>query len=191
VSATNRDLREMVKAGTFREDLFFRINGSTITLAPLRERREDIPALVAMAVERFSHELAASKSQVVVPSLSDAALMRLTTYQWPGNVRQLLNVVQNMVVLALAEETPKGTTPSIELRHIPDEVRDTSDEPEDASSQPAGNTISLAGTSLEQIEKRAIRETLRLTAGNREHAAKLLGIGERTLYRKLREYGLR
>jgi two-component system response regulator HydG len=188
VSATNRDLREMVKTGAFREDLYFRINGSTIALAPLRERREDIPALVAMAVERFAHELAPSKAEVSVPTVSDAALMRLTAYHWPGNVRQLLNVVQNMVVLALAEEVPKGAALTIEPRHIPEDVRATGDD-EGESGQQVG--ASLAGTSLEQIEKRAIRETLRLTQGNREHASKLLGIGERTLYRKLREYGLR
>ncbi|MCA9299747.1 MAG: hypothetical protein KDA28_11805, partial [Phycisphaerales bacterium] len=90
----------------------------------------------------------------------------------------LLNVVQNMVVVAFGEEGP------IDVRHIPEDIRSD----DEGTSEGAG---SLAGTSLEQIEKRAIRETLRLTGGNRERAAKLLGIGERTLYRKLREYGLR
>ena len=119
------------------------------------------------------------------PEITDAALMRLTAYDWPGNVRQLLNVVQNMVVMAIGE-APEGAPPRLEVRHIPGEVRAGEDEGEAGAA-----SGTLAGTSLEQIEKRAIRETLRLTGGNREQAAKLLGIGERTLYRKLREYGLR
>jgi DNA-binding NtrC family response regulator len=186
VSATNRDLRQMVQAGTFREDLYFRINGSTIVLPPLRGRREDIPLLVASAVDRFAEQLASDPQSVVVPTISDAAMMRLTAYAWPGNVRQLLNVVQNMVVACLSEERAAGSKISIDTRHIPDDIR--SDGSDDASEAATG---ALAGTTLEQIEKRAIRETLRLTQGNREHAAKLLGIGERTLYRKLKEYGLR
>jgi two-component system response regulator HydG len=116
-----------------------------------------------------------------VPDITDAAMMRLTAYSWPGNVRQLLNVVQNMVVMAGPEDGP------LDIRHIPDDIRMGDEE---GAPEPSG-AGSLAGTSLEQIEKRAIRETLRLTGGNREHAAKLLGIGERTLYRKLKEYGLR
>jgi two-component system response regulator HydG len=124
-------------------------------------------------------------------------MMRLTSYHWPGNVRQVLNVVQNMVVSALSEERAKATLLTLDIRHIPDDIRaDASAEDANWSSSTAGDMAgaaqgSLAGTSLEQIEKRAIRETLRLTAGNREQAAKLLGIGERTLYRKLKEYGLR
>lgn len=189
VSATNKDLREMVKAGTFREDLFFRINGSHVHLPALRERREDIPPLVRAFVDRFMQELAPGKPS---PKVSDAAMMRLTSYNWPGNVRQLLNVIQNMVVTALGEDVPPGGELILDVRHIPDEVRVGDSADADAGIEnSAGAGVSLAGTSLEAIEKRAIRETLRLTQGNREHAAKLLGIGERTLYRKLKEYGLR
>jgi two-component system response regulator HydG len=189
VSATNRDLKTMIAAGTFREDLFFRIKGSHVHLPALRERREDIPALVLFAVERFAGQMAAKPGEVVVPRVTDGAMMRLTSYSWPGNIRQLMNVVQNMVVMALGEEQPAGQAPVVDLRHIPEEVRsDGAGESDDGSPT---STSSLAGTPLEQIEKRAIRETLRLTNGNREHAAKLLGIGERTLYRKLKEYGLR
>jgi two-component system response regulator HydG len=126
-------------------------------------------------------------------------MMRLTSYSWPGNVRQLLNVVQTMVVTAAGEVHAGGAgapavTPQLDLRHIPDEVRTDDDFEgmgEGGTSGAGAATGSLAGTPLEQIEKRAIRETLRLTGGNREQAAKLLGIGERTLYRKLKEYGLR
>ncbi|MEK6701555.1 MAG: sigma-54 dependent transcriptional regulator [Planctomycetota bacterium] len=187
VSATNKDLKAMIARGDFREDLFFRINGVTVSIPPLRERREDIPRIVRHAVARFQTQLAPNTQPMDV---TDAAMMRLTSYSWPGNVRQLLNVVQNMVVMAIGEERPQGSLIVLDLRHIPDEVRmGDHDEPEAREDfSPAG---SLAGTSLEQIEKRAIRETLRLTAGNREQAAKMLGIGERTLYRKLKDYGLR
>ncbi len=172
VSATNKNLADMVKEGTFREDLYFRIKGTEIHLPPLRDRRDDIPRIVRHAAGKFAQELGRP-----APDITDAATMRLTSFDWPGNVRQLLNVVQQMVVVADAD--------TIDARHIPDDIRTD----EDAAPDSAAG--SLAGASLEQLEKRAIRETLRLTGGNREQAAKLLGIGERTLYRKLKEYALR
>ncbi len=186
VSATNRDLKQFSSEGKFREDLFFRINGVHIHLPPLRERREDIPRIIQHAAARFSEQL---RPGAGVPELTDAAMMRLTSYSWPGNVRQLLNVVQNMVVMSMGEDRPSGVAATLDVRHIPEDISEVDDAGDDTASTGVG--ASLAGTSLEQIEKRAIRETLRLTGGNREHAAKLLGIGERTLYRKLREYGLR
>jgi two-component system response regulator HydG len=191
VSATNKDLPAMIARGEFREDLYFRIKGAQVTLPPLRDRREDIPRIVRHAVARAMKQLGPVPARPT-PDLTDAAMMRLTSFHWPGNVRQLLNTVQNMVVTAIGEAEP-GQPIVLDLRHIPDEIR-AADDAADHPDNPAGATAgggSLAGTSLEQIEKRAIRETLRLTAGNREHAAKLLGIGERTLYRKLKEYGLR
>jgi DNA-binding NtrC family response regulator len=193
VSATNRDLKKMVDEGAFRGDLYFRINGSHVHLPPLRERRDDIPRIVRHAVARFAGEFAPEEP---VPEISDAALMRLTSYAWPGNVRQLLNVVQNMVVTGIGSSEP-GQPVRLDIRHIPEDVR-AEEEAEGAGNgfdaSDLGGAVapgSLAGTSLEQLEKRAIRETLKLTGGNREQAAKLLGIGERTLYRKLKEYGLR
>ncbi len=184
VSATNKDLNALIARGEFREDLYFRIKGAAVHLPALRERREDIPPIVAVAAARATKTMGAAFESA--PVVTDAAMMRLTSYAWPGNVRQLLNVVQNMVVQALGEERAKGSALTLETRHIPDDVR-VGDSP-DADS---GSIGSLAGTTLEQIEKRAIRETLRLTGGNREQAAVLLGIGERTLYRKLKEYGVR
>ncbi|MCL4221458.1 MAG: sigma-54 dependent transcriptional regulator [Phycisphaerales bacterium] len=182
VSATNRDLREMVGQGGFREDLFFRINGSHVHLPPLRERRDDIPRIVRHAIGKFAAQMA---PDVPPPPISDTAMLRLTGYAWPGNVRQLLNVTQNMVIAALGEsENPSRAR--IDVRHIPPEVLESASE-----EGGEGLSGSLAGSSLEQLEKRAIRETLQMTGGNREQTAKLLGIGERTLYRKLREYGLR
>jgi two-component system response regulator HydG len=188
VSATNKDIKALASRGEFREDLLFRIQGSLITLPPLRERREDIPRIVRHAIARAAATVAGRGAP---PDITDAAMMRLTAYSWPGNVRQLLNVVQNMVVMAVGDAAQSGHSGPVvlDLRHIPDEIRAGDEEaPEPAAG---GGVASLAGTTLEQIEKRAIRETLRLTAGNREQAALLLGIGERTLYRKLKEYGLR
>ncbi len=181
VSATNRDLPKMVESGEFREDLFFRLNGAHVHLPPLRERREDIPRIVHHAIARFAQEIAPDRP---VPEITDAAMMRLTQARWPGNVRQLLNTVQNMVVMALGESEHDPAI--IDTRHIPPDV--VADDEDDTQ---VGTGASLAGTSLEQLEKRAIRETLRLTGGNREKTAQMLGIGERTLYRKLKEYGLR
>ena len=183
VSATNKDIRALASTGEFREDLLFRIQGAHVALPPLRDRREDIPRIVRHAIAKVSTEASPGKP---VPGITDAAMMRLTAFPWPGNVRQLLNVVRTMVVIAMGEDAPRGEALTLDVRHIPDDVR-AGDEPESDS----GSAGSLAGTSLEQIEKRAIRETLRLTGGNREQAARLLGIGERTLYRKLKEYGLR
>jgi DNA-binding NtrC family response regulator len=212
VSATNKDIKAMAarsEQATFREDLIYRIAGATIHLPPLRDRREDVPRIVRHAIARFA---TAQGPSTPTPEITDPAMMRLTAYAWPGNVRQLLNVVLNMVVTALGENAmSERPVPAVVLdaRHIPEEIR-TPDEAElgssdDASSGQHASSASagtgpgtgaaaggtLAGTTLEQLERNAIRDTLKLTGGNREHAAKLLGIGERTLYRKLKEYGLR
>jgi two-component system response regulator HydG len=194
VSATNKDLNKAAADGSFRQDLLFRIKGAHVHLPPLRERREDIPRIVRHAIGRFTEQIAGKAASV--PDITDAALMRLTSYSWPGNVRQLLNVVQHMVVMAMGEPHAGGTSGAgdirLDVRHIPDDITSSNiPEPETDTSADASHLGSLAGTTLEQIEKRAIRETLRLTGGNRERAAELLGIGERTLYRKLKEYGLR
>jgi two-component system response regulator HydG len=171
ISATNRDLKKACEAGTFREDLYFRIRGTEIHVPPLRERREDIPRLVNHFTGKFARE-----QERPIPTLSQPAMLRLAAYHWPGNVRELINVVQKMVVICDASE--------IDVRHVPEEVRsDDQDE--------AGGIGSLAGVGLDKLEKEAIRQTLAMTGGNREQTARMLGIGERTLYRKLKEYGLR
>jgi two-component system response regulator HydG len=120
-----------------------------------------------------------------VPVVSAEVMQRMTAFDWPGNVRQLLNTVQNMVVVACGNAR-SGVPVEIGPEHLPPAIAAASG----SQTEPTG-AGSLAGNSLDQIEKRAIRETLRLTGGNRERAAELLGIGERTLYRKLKEYGLR
>lgn len=171
VSATNRDLKAMVAAGQFREDLYFRIRGAEIHVPALRERREDVPPLVHHAIGRYAADLGRPRLAVSQP-----AMLRLVSYAWPGNVRELLNVVHRMVIVAQGDE--------IDVRDVPEEIRSG----EQDESPAIG---SLAGVGLDKLEKEAIRQTLAMTGGNREQAAQLLGIGERTLYRKLKEYGLR
>ena len=171
VSATNRDLKVAISQGTFREDLYFRIKGAEILIPPLRDRREDIPLLVNYLVGRFAKQMGRA-----IPTITQPAMMRLVSYSWPGNVRELLNVIQEMIVMSNSDE--------VDVRDIPDEIKaDQAD-----TSTGIG---SLAGVGLDRLEKEAIRQTLAMTGGNREQTANLLGIGERTLYRKLREYGIR
>jgi two-component system response regulator HydG len=170
ISATNRKLEEMVVEKHFREDLYFRIKGITIQLPPLRERREDIPLLI-----HYFMQHAAEKYHKPVDSIDPDAQQVLMSYSWPGNVRQLRNAIDTMVVLS---EGPRLTVNS-----LPPDLRP-------AGGTSPGGMDNIAGIRLEQIEKEAIKKTLDMVQGNREHAAKLLGIGERTLYRKIKEYGL-
>jgi two-component system response regulator HydG len=170
ISATNRDLGEMVQSKDFREDLFYRIQGVGIHLPPLRERREDIPLLTYFFLQR-----AAEKADKHVSGITPEAQRLLNGYGWPGNVRQLRNVVDNMVILSSADE--------LGVESLPPEIRP-------ATGHAAGFDMNVGGVPLEQLEREAIRNTLKMTSGNREQAAKILGIGERTLYRKIKEYGL-
>jgi two-component system response regulator HydG len=171
ISATNRELDEMVADRRFREDLYFRIQGITLQLPPLRERRQDIPLLTHFFINQV-----AEKYGKVIEGIDPAAQHQLMAYPWPGNVRQLRNAVENMVVL-----TPG---PKITVRDLPPEISPR------AAMSGKHEIDSLVGISIEQAEKELIRNTLKMTAGNREQAAKILGIGERTLYRKLKEYDL-
>lgn len=170
ISATNKKLDEMVAERQFREDLFFRINGMAIDLPPLRERREDIPLLL-----HFFMQQVAEKYHKEIEGVSPEAQQVLMSYSWPGNVRQLRNVVERMIVLS--------TGPILGLQTLPPEIRP-------AGGEVIGGMNNLVGISIEQAEKELIRNTLKLVNGNREQAAKILGIGERTLYRKIKEYDL-
>ena len=174
VSATNRDLKKAAADGQFREDLYFRLKGAEIHIPPLRERREDIPLLVNHAIGKYAADLGR-----VRPTITQPALMRLVAYDWPGNVREVFQLMHRMVVLAQGD--------NIDLRDIPDEIRSA----DDSGDAPTQSRAGLAGVGLDKLEKEAIRQTLAMTAGNREQAAQMLGIGERTLYRTLKEYGLR
>ena len=170
ISATNKRLDEMVADRQFREDLYFRINGMAIPIAPLRERREDIPLLMHYFINH-----AAEKYHKEIEGLVPEAQQVLMSYAWPGNVRQLKNVVERMVVLSPG--------PKLGVETLPPEIRP-------AGGEIAGGITNLVGISIEQAEKELIRNTLKLTNGNREQASKILGIGERTLYRKIKEYDL-
>ncbi|MSR17817.1 MAG: sigma-54-dependent Fis family transcriptional regulator [Phycisphaerales bacterium] len=172
VSATNRDLKTACAEGKFRDDLFFRLRGVELYIPPLRDHRDDIPALVHHAIGKYCGEMGRARPQITGP-----ALMRLVSYRWPGNVRELLNVVHRMVVTSQA--------PMLDLADVPEEVQERD------SGDHGGGAASLGGIGLDKLEKEAIRQTLSMTNGNREQTAHLLGIGERTLYRKLKEYGLR
>jgi DNA-binding NtrC family response regulator len=171
VSATNQNLTERCKTGEFREDLLFRINGAEIKILPLRERRDDIPLLANHALGKYAADL-----DIPIPEISEPAMLRLVGYDWPGNVRELMNVVQRMAVMSSGHR--------IELAQVPDEIRSS-------QTDDAPDFGSLAGVGLDKLEKEAIRQTLAMTGGNREQTANLLGIGERTLYRKLKEYGVK
>jgi len=166
ISATNHDLNKLIEEHRFREDLYFRIRGAELHLVPLRERREDIQPLIWHFVQMFSKQMG-----IPAPQLAEETQMALRQLDWPGNVRELRNVVQNLVIVAGGQK--------IEPRHLPMELRSGGAD----NAEPAMN--------LEQIEKQAYRKALQVTQGNREQAAKLLGVGERTFYRKLRKYGLK
>ncbi|MCZ6602622.1 MAG: sigma 54-interacting transcriptional regulator, partial [Planctomycetota bacterium] len=170
LAATNRSLEEAIEAKTFREDLYYRLKVVTIQLPPLRDRAGDISLLIDVFVEEFSR--AHSKN---VTGLSGKVRSILTRHSWPGNVRELKNAVENMVVTARREILDVGDVPS----YI-------------TEAEPAPNRLSgLAGHTLDEVERELIRDTLEMMRGNREETAKSLGMGERTLYRKLKKYGLR
>jgi two-component system response regulator HydG len=170
ISATNKNVDEMVADKQFREDLYYRIKGVVIHLPPLRERREDIPLLIHFFLQQMS-----AKYHREIEGIHPDAQQVLLSHSWPGNVRELRMVLEQMVVMS--------NGPVLGVENLPQGIR-----PSNAS--PSGELKNLAGMSIEQVEKEHIRSTLELTQGNREQAAKILGIGERTLYRKIKEYGI-
>jgi DNA-binding NtrC family response regulator len=170
ISATNHDLIRLIEEKKFRQDLYFRIKGVSVSIPPLRARREDIPGLVAFFLEEACDQLGLPQL-----SISQQALGALVSYDWPGNIRQLKNTVRTMAVMCDGDV--------IDLRDIPLELRPT--------RRLAGAAAETGdGMTLGDLERSAIAETLSKTEGNREKAAKILGIGERTLYRKIKEYNL-
>jgi len=177
LSATNRDLGKAIADGTFREDLYHRLKVVTINLPRLADRREDIPLLVDYFVKEHS-----KRHQKTIRGISTAARRRLLAFDWPGNVRQLRNVIESMVVVDIDEV--------LDLDDLPDELAPSDGEAATAAVAGSDGLHQLVGKSMAEIERLFIEETLRITAGNREEAATMLGIGERTLYRKIKEYGL-
>ena len=174
LSATNRNLEDAINAGTFRPDLYHRLKVVTIRLPTLLERAQDIPVLLDHFIRQFS-----KSNEKQVRGVSPRARRRLLAYDWPGNVRQLRNVVESMVVVDF-----DGL---LDVDDLPEEM---ADQAEPAPESGPASLASLVGKPLEEVERLFIVETLRLAGGNREEAANMLGIGERTLYRKIKEYGL-
>ncbi|WZU47973.1 sigma-54 dependent transcriptional regulator [Stieleria varia] len=176
VSATNRPLEDMIDAGTFRSDLYFRLKVVTVELPPLRERNEDVIPLMDHFRKQFLR-----RHDKPTAHFTPQVTKRFFAYQWPGNVRELRNFVEMMVVL--------DTDGKLDVDDLPPELSDDSNVelPELPASIPGGNS-DLVGQPLSVIERWAIEETLKLTNDNREEAAKILGIGARTLYRRLDQY---
>jgi two-component system NtrC family response regulator len=168
LAATHRDLEALVRAGQFREDLYYRLNVVTIVLPPLRERRQDLPPLMNHFLKYF-----AEKNQKTIRGFTHDAREALLRYDYPGNVRELENIIERAVVLTRDEVIGRADLPlSI---HEPEEEKDE------------GATLPAA---TEGMERRMIREALARSGGVQTRAAELLGISERALRYKLKKYGL-
>jgi len=238
IAATNKSLKEEVALGRFRDDLFYRLNVLSIHLTPLRERKSDIPLLV----RRFIAEFATTHDRQF-RGITPEALQILVDADWPGNARQLRNLIESMVVLAPEGEIRAGDIPRdirergrglpmrlpgatrqvagqelefifrtlVELKLQVEELRRRLDEPPpqrvevievgpgsaltpvaraETESPPEGEVVYRPGMTMADVERAAIEAALRQTGGNRRKAAEVLGIGERTLYRKLKEYAI-
>ncbi|GAC1352485.1 MAG: sigma-54 dependent transcriptional regulator [Polyangiales bacterium] len=166
IAASNRDLGEAIRAGKFREDLFYRLNVVTLTSPPLRDRASDIPALASFFLGRYAQE-----NGKTIEGLSEDALDTLLHYRWPGNVRELENAIERAVVL--------GEGPRIEARQLPATVFPQSDQP---------GTPTIPGVTIYDLERYAILKTLEAMGGSTSRAATVLGISARKIQYKLHEY---
>jgi DNA-binding NtrC family response regulator len=167
IAATNRDLKAEIDKGTFREDLYYRLNVITIDLPPLRERKGDVPALASFFLRRY-----AAENGKRIEGLHEEALARLTGYAWPGNVRELENVIERAVVLCdAAQIAPKHLPPSL----VPLEGRE--------------GPPQIPGSTIADLERYAILKTLEACGGSTSKAAMLLGVSTRKIQYKLHEYG--
>ena len=170
IAATNRDLEEEIKRGTFRGDLYYRLNVISLHLPPLRQRTEDIPLLA----EHFLARVAQQRGEPAPKALTDAALDALQSYAWPGNVRELENALERAAILSIGDR--------IDVAALPSRIVERRAEPLVAERAPATPT-------LEAIERAYIAWVLRNESGNKSRTAEVLGIDPSTLYRKLARYG--
>ncbi len=166
IAATNRNLREEVARGRFREDLFYRLNVVALEMPPLRDHRSDIPALANFFLDRYAKE-----NGKTFEGITPATLQLLQSYDWPGNVRELENAIERAVVLA--------TGPTIEPTHLPAHVRPTAT----VAGMPA-----IPGSTMADLERYAILETMKVTGGSTSKAAEILGISTRTIQYRLHDY---
>lgn len=168
IAATNRDLEKAIRGGTFRQDLYFRLNVVQINLPPLRGRKEDIPHLIDLFLDKFAD------LQPSIRGVSEEAMRRLMAYDWPGNIRELENAIEHGLAL--------GSGPTIEVGDLPSSVQaDSLDEISDEKET----------LSLRVLERRAIYRALTRTDGDVVAAARILCMGKTTLYRRLKQYGSR
>jgi two-component system response regulator HydG len=167
LAATNRNLQQCVDEGSFRADLYYRLNVVRLEVPPLRERREDIPLLVRAFIDEL-----ATQHGVAAPTVHADAMRELSSARWPGNVRELRNVVEQLLLMSGATE--------IGVAQLPDDFR----------SRPDSGSAGLTMRPIAEVERELIRNTLRDLSGNREQAARVLGISARTLYRRIKELGL-
>jgi transcriptional regulator with PAS, ATPase and Fis domain len=171
IAATNRRLELMAARGQFREDLYYRLRVLLLEVPPLRERREDIPALVEVFIKEFNRE-----HERRVTGVTRGVVDRLMQYEWPGNVRELRNTVEEMVIFAQGKRL-------LDVSDLPIPLRQ--------QRPPTAADMNLTvGMSMPEIERAALEATLRSVGHDKQRAAKILGIGLRTLYRKQKEYGL-
>ena len=182
VAASNRDLHEMVKAGVFREDLYYRLNVVPLFLPPLRERRGDIPLLATIFLKRFCDKL-----DTPVKGFTSEAMAQMESYAWPGNVRELRNIVERMAILCDGER--------IELRHLPAEIREamvtgTVTQLPHSWEEFKKLKQQVRDAAVEDLERRFITETLRRCDGNVSRAAEEIGIQRPNLHAMMRKYGL-
>ena len=167
IAATNKNLEEEIKKGNFRDDLYFRLNVVHIEVPPLRERKEDIPLLVNAFLDEFNKENNRS-----IKGISSQAKKAIQSYDWPGNIRELRNCIESAVVMCTTEE--------IQLEDLPSNVVKSSSD----------NVISIPfGITLEEAEKIIIERNLMANSNNKSKTADILGIGRKTLQRKLSEWG--
>jgi len=202
VAATNRDLRAMVRSGHFRDDLFYRLNATTITIAPLRQRREAIPALAANLIEQCNRMLGTQ-----IRFLSRRALAALLAYEWPGNVRELAHAIESAVMLAERDRIDVGHLPEFVTAAVahaagaalsPTEAELSGNETGElagevatvATAPPPMPAATPGSLSLDEVIKRALVRSLEETGGNRRRAAEMLKISRSTLYRMLARYEL-
>jgi transcriptional regulator with PAS, ATPase and Fis domain len=172
IAATNRNLKEMVAKSLFREDFYYRLAVHIVDLPPLRERREDIPLLVAHFVEKYSPGPSPSRKL-----FTSEALDALQRYPWPGNVRELENEVRRLLAMTAEKAT-------IELEDLPEFIRDARETPADQAGARSLREV------VERFERDRIAEVLETCQGNKAAAARKLGMSVRNLFKKIEKYGL-